>query len=233
MNQPPPLAGYDLFSENRPLVEALEREGGGAWRERAEALGRELGGEPLEWGRLANEHPPVLRTHDRYGNRVDEIEFHPSWHSLLELGIGAGLHALPWREPLPGAHVARAAMFVTWSQVEQGTGCPLSMTFAAVPALRAEPALAAEWEPRLTSLHYGDEGALCGMAMTERQGGSDVRANTTTAGPRRRRHVRPRRRQVVLLGADLRCVPRPRAGAGRAVVLPRSRAGRPASASCG
>ncbi len=182
MNQPPPLAGYDLFSENRPLVEALEREGGGAWRERAETLGRELGGEPLEWGRLANEHPPVLRTHDRYGNRVDEIEFHPSWHSLMELGIGAGLHALPWREPVPGAHVARAAMFVTWSQVEQGTGCPLSMTFAAVPALRAEPALAAEWEPRLTSLRYGDDGALCGMAMTERQGGSDVRANTTTAG---------------------------------------------------
>jgi putative acyl-CoA dehydrogenase len=181
MNQPPPLVDYDLFSENLPLVEALEREGGGYGREQAEALGRALGGEPLEWGRLANEHPPVLRTHDRYGNRVDEIEFHPSWHSLLQLGIEAGLHALPWREPVPGAHVARAAMFVTWSQVEQGTGCPLSMTFAAVPALRVEPALAAEWEPRLTSLRYGEEGALCGMAMTERQGGSDVRANTTAA----------------------------------------------------
>ena len=181
MNQPPPLVDYDVFSENRPLVEALEREGGGDWRGQAEALGRVLGGEPLEWGRLANEHPPVLRTHDRYGNRVDEVDYHPSWHSLLRLGIESGLHALPWREPVPGAHVARAAMFVTWSQVEQGTGCPLSMTFASVPALRAEPSLAAEWEPRLTSLSYGEDGALCGMAMTERQGGSDVRANTTVA----------------------------------------------------
>ena len=97
-------------------------------------------------GRLANEHPPVLRTHDRYGDRVDEIEFHPSWHQLMELGIGADCTPALARA-VPGAHVARAAMFVTWSQVEQGTGCPLSMTFAAVPALRAEPALAAEWEP--------------------------------------------------------------------------------------
>jgi len=105
----------------------------------------------------------------------------------MQLGIQTGLHALPWREPVPGAHVARAAMFVTWSQVEAGTGCPLSMTFASVPALRAEPKLAARWEPRLTSLRYvaggGEEGALCGMAMTERQGGSDVRANTTAARP--------------------------------------------------
>ena len=183
MNQPPPLVDYDLFSANRPLVEALEREGGGYGREQAEALGQALGGEPLEWGRLANEHPPVLRTHDRFGNRIDEVEFHPSWHALMQLGVETGVHALPWREPVPGAHVARAAMFVTWSQVESGTGCPLSMTFAAVPALRAEPELAAEWEPRLTSLRYGAEGALCGMAMTERQGGSDVRVNTTTARP--------------------------------------------------
>ena len=195
MNQPPPLVDYDLFSQNRPLVEALEREGGGYGRERAQALGEALGGAPLEWGRLANEHPPTLRTHDRYGNRADEVEFHPAWHSLMQLGIQAGLHALPWREPVPGSHVARAAMFVTWSQVEAGTGCPLSMTFASVPALRAEPKLAAKWEPRLTSLRYvdggverggeggGEEGALCGMAMTERQGGSDVRANTTAAHP--------------------------------------------------
>jgi putative acyl-CoA dehydrogenase len=181
VNQPPPLVDYDLFSENRPLVEALEREGGGFGREGAEALGQALGGDPLAWARLANEHPPVLHTHDRYGNRIDEVEFHPSWHALMQLGVEAGLHALPWREPVPGAHVARAAMFITWSQVEQGTGCPLSMTYAAVPALRKAPALAAEWEPRLTSLRYGVEGALCGMAMTERQGGSDVRANTTSA----------------------------------------------------
>jgi len=190
-NQPPPLEGYDLFSENRPLAEALEREGGGAWEARARELGRLLGGEPLEWGRLANEHPPTLHTHDRFGNRIDEVEFHPAWHRLLELGVTNGLHALPWREPEPGAHVARAALFVTLSQVEAGVGCPLSMTAAAVPALRAEPALAAEWEPRLTSLAYdpglrpaaAKAGALCGMAMTERQGGSDVRANTTRARP--------------------------------------------------
>ncbi|HSL63445.1 MAG TPA: acyl-CoA dehydrogenase family protein [Gaiellaceae bacterium] len=190
-NQPPPLEGYDLFAENRPLVEALRREGGGAWEERASELGTELGGEPLEWGRLANEHPPVLRTHDRFGRRVDEVEFHPAWHALLELAVESGVHSLPWREPAPGTHVARAALFVTLSQVEAGVGCPLSMTYAAVPALRAEPALAAEWEPRLTAPAYepglmppaDKAGALCGMAMTEVQGGSDVRANETEARP--------------------------------------------------
>jgi putative acyl-CoA dehydrogenase len=190
-NQPPPLAGYDLYAENRPLVEAVEREGGAPWDDRLRTFGAALGGEPLEWGRLANEHPPVLRTHDRYGERIDEVEFHPAWHELLTLGVGAGVHALPWREPAPGAQVARAAAFVTLGQVEAGVGCPLSMTFAAVPALRAQPDLAAEWEPRLTALAYepglrpatAKTGALCGMAMTERQGGSDVRANETTARP--------------------------------------------------
>jgi putative acyl-CoA dehydrogenase len=182
-NQPPPLEGYDLFSENRPLAEAVDSE-------RARELGFELGGEPLEWGRLANEHPPQLRTHDRYGRRIDEVEFHPAWHGLMELGVEYGVHALPWREP--GSHLLRAALFMTLAQVEAGVGCPLSMTYAAVPALRGgEPDLAREWEPRLTSLVYepglqppGEKaGALCGMAMTERQGGSDVRANLTRAEP--------------------------------------------------
>jgi putative acyl-CoA dehydrogenase len=190
-NQPPPLEGYDLFSENRPLVEALHREGAGWAEERCRALGHELGGEPLEWGRLANEFPPRLRTHDRFGERIDEVEFHPAWHALLELGVESGLHALPWREPRPGAHVARAALFVTLAQVEAGVGCPLSMTHAALPALRAEPDILAEWEPRLTTLVYEPglrpvaekAGALCGMAMTERQGGSDVRTNETVAEP--------------------------------------------------
>jgi putative acyl-CoA dehydrogenase len=175
-NQPPPLAQYNLFAQDAALVEAIRREGGGAWEDEVSSFGLTLGGEPLEWGRLANEHPPVLRTHDRYGERIDEIEFHSAWDSLLRLGLDARLQSLPWLEPSPGAHVARAALFMLLGQVEAGVGCPLSMTFASVPALRAEPPLADEWIPRLTA---GE--ALCGMAMTERQGGSDVRANETTA----------------------------------------------------
>jgi putative acyl-CoA dehydrogenase len=191
-NQPPPLAGHDLFAANRPLAEALEREDAGWAAERCSALGRRLTGEPLEWGRLANEHVPRLRTHDRFGERIDEVEFHPAWHELMRLSVGQGLHSLSWTEPRAGAQVARAALFYLTAQVEAGHGCPISMTHAAVPALRAAaPALAAEWEPLLTSNEYdfglrpaaAKRGALCGMAMTERQGGSDVRANTTTARP--------------------------------------------------
>jgi putative acyl-CoA dehydrogenase len=191
-NQPPPLAGYDLFSENRPLVEALAREGGGAARERCAAFGRLCGAEPLELGRLANEHPPVLRTHDRFGERIDEVEFHPAWHELLGIGVEHALHSLPWREPGDGAHVVRGALFMTLAYAEAGVGCPLSMTYAAVPALRAAaPQLSTEWEPVLTSSTYDPDlgsraakrGSLCGMAMTERQGGSDVRANETRADP--------------------------------------------------
>ncbi len=183
-NQPPPLAGYNLFSENRPLVEALRREGDAAEEERCSAFGRLCGGEPLELGRLANEHPPVLRTHDRFGERIDEVEFHPAWHELLELGVEHGLHATA------GGHVARAALFMTLAYAEAGVGCPLSMTYAAVPALRAgAPELADAWGTLLTATaydpvlrpHADKRGALCGMAMTERQGGSDVRANETRA----------------------------------------------------
>ncbi|MGZ4354222.1 MAG: acyl-CoA dehydrogenase family protein, partial [Gaiellaceae bacterium] len=189
-NQPPPLVGYDLFSENAPLVEGLRRLAPWA-EERARALGVLLGGEPLEWGRLANEHPPILRTHDRFGNRIDEVEFDPAWHAMMRLSVEHGLHALPWREPQPGAHVARAALMMLAMQVEPGHGCPISMTFSALPALRATPELAAEWEPLLTSLVYDPglrpahekAGVLCGMALTEKQGGSDVRQNTTTARP--------------------------------------------------
>ena len=189
LNQPPQLAGHDLFVENRPLVEALEREGAGWAHEHASSFGVLLGGEPAEWARLANENPPRLRTHDRFGNRIDEVEFHPAWHALMRSSVEHGLHAASWREPRAGSHVARAALFFLAAQVEQGHTCPISMTHAAVPALRAQPELAAEWEPLLTSLAYDfglrpaaeKQGALCGMAMTERQGGSDVRANTTRA----------------------------------------------------
>ncbi|MFP5286508.1 MAG: DNA alkylation response protein, partial [Thermoanaerobaculia bacterium] len=154
-NQPPPLEDYNVFSADRPLVEALDREGAGWARERTRAFGEIVGRrETIEWGCRANEHRPVLRTHDRAGNRIDEVEFHPAWHSLLSLAVEHGLHALPWIEPRPGAHVARAALFHTLAQVEAGVGCPPSMTSSAVPALRAQPEVAALWEPLLTSTSY-------------------------------------------------------------------------------
>ena len=191
VNQPPPLEGYDLFSTDRVLDAALERAGAGWARERTRALGTLLGGAPLEWGRLANVHTPVLRTHDRFGHRIDEVEFHPAWHDLMRTSVAHELHSLPWRAPRTGAHAARAASFFLMTQVEAGHLCPISMTYSGVPALRAQPEIAAEWEPRLTSTVYDarmrpaseKSGALCGMAMTEKQGGSDVRANTTRAVP--------------------------------------------------
>ncbi|MDL2080304.1 acyl-CoA dehydrogenase family protein [Streptomyces sp. GXMU-J15] len=192
-NQPPPLVGYDVYATDRALTEAVERHLAPELLDEAHAelsaLGRSAGAEQLQqWAAQANEYPPRLRTHDRYGNRVDEVDFHPAWHRLLGKGVAAGLTAA-WDRP--GGHVRRAAGFLVWTQVEAGTCCPLSMTHAAVPALRQEPELAAEWEPRLTSTVYDRElrparhkaGALFGMAMTEKQGGSDVRANTTAARP--------------------------------------------------
>ncbi|MEU3981021.1 acyl-CoA dehydrogenase family protein [Streptomyces sp. NPDC026672] len=192
-NQPPPLVAYDVFTADRALVEAVGRHTPADLldevRDELSALGRAAGSAQVqEWGVLANENPPVLRTHDRYGHRVDEVEFHPSWHRLLGKGISAGL-TTAWVRP--AGHVRRAAGFLVWTQVEAGNCCPLSMTHAAVPALRADPDLAAEWEPRLTSTVYERElrpahlkaGAVFGMGMTEKQGGSDVRANTTAARP--------------------------------------------------
>ncbi|HTA36643.1 MAG TPA: acyl-CoA dehydrogenase family protein [Solirubrobacteraceae bacterium] len=191
-NQAPPLEGVDVFESNTPLVEATEREGAGWVRERASALGKLIGGEPQQqWGRLANENKPILRTHDRFGNRIDEVEFHPAWHKLMALGVEHELHSLPWTSSEPFAHTARAALYMTAMQAEAGYACPITMTFAAIPALRAQPELAAEWEPLLTSRSYdgrllaaSEKGsAISGMAMTEKQGGSDVRANTTVAHP--------------------------------------------------
>jgi putative acyl-CoA dehydrogenase len=191
-NQVPPLEGVDVFASNLPLVEAVEREGAGWVSERASALGRVIGGDPQQlWGRLANENRPVLRTHDRYGNRIDEVEFHPAWHKLMRLGVEHELHSLPWTSEEPAAHTARAALYMTAMQAEAGFACPITMTFAVVPALRAQPELAAEWEPLVTADTYdprlvpaAEKGsAIAGMAMTEKQGGSDVRANTTVANP--------------------------------------------------
>src|SRR3989440_10301133 len=153
LNQPPRLEGYNVFEQNRPLVDALRREGAEAFESRARELGERAGTAPsLERGRLANENPPILRTHDRYGNRIDEVEFHPAWHELLDLAVASGIHALPWREPVPGAQAGRAAMMLAMSGVESGTGCPLSMTYSGVPALRAQPVLAAALGHRLPSL---------------------------------------------------------------------------------
>jgi putative acyl-CoA dehydrogenase len=193
-NQPPPLVGLDVFASNLPLVEATAREGASWIVERASALGLlvgEEGGPGDLWGRLANENKPVLHTHDRYGNRIDEVEFHPAWHQLMTMGVEHELHALPWRSEEPSAHAARAAMYMTGMQAEAGYACPITMTFAVIPALRAQPELAAEWEPLVTATTYdprsipaAEKGsAIAGMAMTEKQGGSDVRANTTFARP--------------------------------------------------
>ena len=174
----------DLFEVDLALREALEREGGGWGVERAHEAGTVAGSvEALEHSRRAERNQPVLHTHDRYGNRIDAVELDPSWHWLLRGAIEREIHSLPWREPRPGAHVVRAALFTLWGNANDGVMCPVSMTYAAVPALRdGAPELAAELEPRLTRPDY-DHGALAGMAMTERQGGSDVRANVTRAEP--------------------------------------------------
>jgi len=189
-NQPPPLAGYNSFEIDVPLREAAAREGAAWASDELSAFGELCGrAETIELGRLANRYPPELRTHDRFGHRIDEVEFHPAWHQLMKIGVEAEVHALPWSRKRPGAHVARAVKHYLLTQVEAGVGCPLTMTFAAVPALGHEPELAREWHPRLLSKNYDPglrppeekAGCLVGMAMTEKQGGSDVRANTTRA----------------------------------------------------
>jgi putative acyl-CoA dehydrogenase len=193
-NQAPPLEGVNVFSSNVPLVEAVQREGAGWVSERACELGRfvgAVGGPQQEWGRLANENKPVLRLFDRYGHRIDEVEFHPAWHQLMKMGVENELHSLPWTSDQAFPHTARAALYMTAMQAEAGFACPITMTFAVVPALRAQPELAAEWEPLVTASMYdprlvpaSEKGcAIAGMAMTEKQGGSDVRANTTVATP--------------------------------------------------
>jgi putative acyl-CoA dehydrogenase len=190
-NQAPPLAGHDA-ADDRALLEGLRREGA-RWSEAAlRDLGRQAGSEQAqEWGRLANEYPPRLRSHDRFGNRIDEVEFHPAWHELMSVATRHGLHAAPWQQDTPGAHVARAAGLYVWGQAEAGHCCPISMTYAIVPALRHAPDLARRLEPLLAARAYDyglrppelKSGLLAGMSMTEKQGGSDVRANATTATP--------------------------------------------------
>ena len=191
INQVPPLVGTDITS-HPALFEGLQREGAGWAEAEVRALGALGNSEHYqEAGRLANEHPPVLRTHDRYGNRVDEVEYLPQYHALMQTAVEHGLHGAPWADDRPGAHVARAAEVIAWGVADAGHLCPISMTYAVVPALRANVELARQFEPLLTNREYdfglraplAKRGLIAGMSMTEKQGGSDVRANTTRAVP--------------------------------------------------
>lgn len=191
-NQPPPFPETNLFTSDRVLGEALRREGA-EWAEpRLTAFGKAVGSrEAVAWGFQANENSPILRTHDRFGNRIDEVEFHPAWHEIMRLSIAHAAHSLSWTERRPGAHVARAALGMLASQNESGHLCPLSMAHASIPVLRMEPEIAAVWEGKVLSTKYDSNGrppgektgVLIGMFLTEKQGGSDVRANTTRAVP--------------------------------------------------
>lgn len=191
-NQPPPLEDYNLFEHDTPLKEALNREGG-AWAESQVTAFGELMGQAatLRLGELSNRHPPELRIFDRFGHRIDEVEFHPAWHELIRLGIEHENHSLSWTNTRAGAHVVRVVLNMLRHQVDEGPSCPITMTFAVVPSLRLQPELADEWLPLVLSNEYDarsipakeKRGVLFGMALTERQGGSDVQSNTTRAVP--------------------------------------------------
>ncbi|MGB5103758.1 MAG: isovaleryl-CoA dehydrogenase [Steroidobacteraceae bacterium] len=186
------LQDYNLYATDAALREGVAREGAAWAGAELDAFGARIGRtDYLDLGNQANRFQPELESHDRFGNRVDLVKFHPAYHALMSTAIEHGLHCSPWSDPKPGAHVARAAKFYLHSQVEAGHGCPVTMTFAVVPALRLQPGLAAQWEPRITARSYDPRnvpveqktGITVGMAMTEKQGGSDVRSNTTRAYP--------------------------------------------------
>ncbi|MFI5707319.1 acyl-CoA dehydrogenase family protein [Kribbella sp. NPDC051620] len=191
-NQAPPLHGVNFFTRDTALGDSLRPYADLFDDPGLSAIGELAGSEEaLSHALPANQNSPVLKTHDRYGHRIDEVEFHPSWHWLMNKAVGFGLQAAPWTSDRPSPHLTRAAGFYVWSQVEPGHGCPISMTYAAVPALRADKTLADQWVPHLAATEYDPRrlppaekaGALAGMGMTEKQGGSDVRANLTTATP--------------------------------------------------
>ncbi|ROO31722.1 isovaleryl-CoA dehydrogenase [Salinisphaera orenii] len=190
-NQPPPLVDYNAYSSDVALIDAVGREGGDWGRSRLEAYGAIAGGELVEIGFDANENPPALRTFDRYGQRIDEVDFHPAYHRSMQLAKAHGLHGLTWTAGRDGAQVVRSALFYLHNQMEAGTMCPITMTHACVPALRHAPALAERWLPGILADAYDPAcrpiadktGLTIGMGMTEKQGGSDVRANTTRAVP--------------------------------------------------
>lgn len=186
------LQDFNLYRQDHALRDAVQREGAGWADEQLSTFGEHAGTAGyLELGHLANKFTPEFDTHDRFGNRIDLVKYHPAYHHLMQTAIENGIHSSPWVDPKAGAHVARAAMFYMQSQVEAGHGCPVTMTFAAVPSLRTTPELARIWEPKITSRVYDPRnvpmeqkaGITIGMGMTEKQGGSDVRANTTRAFP--------------------------------------------------
>jgi putative acyl-CoA dehydrogenase len=191
-NQPQALSEGNLWLRDLPLRQAVAREGGDWAAGHLQAYGALAGGEMMALGELANAQRPRLRAFDRYGRRLDEVEFHPAYHQLMRLAMRHGVHAFSWQhESTPGAHVARAALMYLSTQPDAGTCCPLTMTHAAVPTLRLQPALAAEWLPRLAGADYDERllpaarksACTIGMGMTEKQGGSDVRSNRTRATP--------------------------------------------------
>ena len=189
-NQPPVLENYNLFREDRALQEAVRREGAGGASDELDVHGA-IAGRPdvIDLGFRANANKPEFHSHDRFGNRIDEVRFHPAYHELMTMALESGLHSSPWTDPGPGANVARAARHYMQSQIEAAHGCPVTMTFACVPTLRKQPDLAEYWLPKVLNRHYDPrnvpdtekQAVTIGMAMTEKQGGSDVRANTTRA----------------------------------------------------
>jgi putative acyl-CoA dehydrogenase len=197
LNQPGALEDYNAFAQDQPLVEATLAFAAGWATDHLQATGALAGSARVQTlARLANRHLPELRTHDRFGNRVDLVDFHPAYHELMGLIYGSEAHSFAWTRDRPGAHVARGVLSYLWNQAENGICCPMGMTFASIPALRHDPALLAEWSPVINSPGYDPtatyakhkKGATVGMAMTEKQGGSDLRATITTARPASARH---------------------------------------------
>ncbi|WP_217476202.1 acyl-CoA dehydrogenase family protein [Stutzerimonas stutzeri] len=189
LNQVPPLEGANLYRLDLPLQDWVRRNKGGWAESRLDAYGQLAGGPLMVAGFLANENKPVFKSHDRYGHRIDLVEFHPAYHELMRTAIAHGIPSLPWTDPQPGSQVARAALMYLHNQAEAGSSCPLTMTYASVPALRLQPGVSERWLPKILSLEYDPRnvpmeqktGVTIGMAMTEKQGGTDVRANTTRA----------------------------------------------------
>lgn len=192
VNQPPALENYNPYTQDQALQEAVQREGAGAAHDDLTRFGRLAGdARTIDLGFKANAHKPVFHSHDRFGHRIDDIEFHPAYHELMRIALENGLHSSPWTDPGSGAHVARAARYYLHAQVEAAHGCPVTMTFAAIPSIRQQPELAQLWAPKILANSYDPRNVpdtektsvTIGMAMTEKQGGSDVRANSTRAYP--------------------------------------------------